>query len=110
MPSDEFWRPNAEHDPAPALRKMRCPLLVLLGGQDKSTATVENAPLFERILSESGHPDYTVRVFPNGNHGLFETETGRFLEDELPELTRLVPGYLETMSEWLETRILESTP
>ena len=43
--------------------------------------------------------DFAISVFPNASH-LF-MEASRPSDEELPRLTRMVPGYYELVSSWL---------
>jgi len=56
--------------------------------QTRSERTVE-------ALAESNHPDYEIEVFPNAS--LFLTVPG--------SATEFVPGYLDTMTRWLGSRV-----
>ncbi len=40
-----------------------------------------------------------MKVFPSANHGLLHRQTGG--TKELPLMRRYVPGYIETLFEWL---------
>ena len=69
-------RSDWQYDPLPYWREVRVPVYVMLGALDRSVPTAESAPLLRAALRDAGISDATVRVFPNGNHGLMEAQTG----------------------------------
>jgi pimeloyl-ACP methyl ester carboxylesterase len=99
LPQAEFWVPNGAYDPIPALEQLTAPIFIAFGEHDKYTPVAENLPIMESIFAD--HPNATIRVFPNANHGIFETLTGKRLDDEFPELKRIAPGYFEAMVAWV---------
>jgi hypothetical protein len=101
LPPRDFWAPNGAYDPMPALRAYRGPVLAVFGGRDITKDVPRNATLRRDALAQSGNPHSSVRVIDDANHGLFETKTGLPLELELPLLTRIAPGYLETITSFL---------
>jgi dienelactone hydrolase len=74
-------------DPLPVLRRAKTPSLWLLGARDLSTPAERSSQNLEE-LRKQGAP-ITVKVYPNGNHGLHDISTGRRL-----------PFYEDTV-EWL---------
>jgi len=91
-----------DFDPAPTLRRVRVPALVLQGGTDWQVAP-EQAQAIAAALREGGNRDVTVRVFPTLNH--------LFLPDPAPKISaehyatlpsKEVPGeVLSTLAEWM---------
>jgi fermentation-respiration switch protein FrsA (DUF1100 family) len=91
------------HDPAPALQKVRCPVLALFGANDLQVAPAVNAPPIERALRSGGNRDVTVRVIPRANHLFQETDSGSPML--YPTLKKeFVPGLLDTITTWLVAR------
>ena len=66
-------------DPLPALRALRIPIYWAYGGLDRHQPTGLDVPVLQQLRSETG-ADLTWRVFPNGDHGLFEVQTGLLSE------------------------------
>jgi pimeloyl-ACP methyl ester carboxylesterase len=99
----QWWRLRGGYDPASALEKVRCPVLVLLGEVDRAIPSRESAAAFERAFRASGNRDYTIRILPKANHGLLLGETG--LGSESPRLREYSPGYMDGMADWLLTRV-----
>jgi pimeloyl-ACP methyl ester carboxylesterase len=96
------WRTVYSYDPALALEKVTCPVLALFGALDNSTPVPQTIANMQRALKTAGNSNFTYRVFPKGNHGLLESETG--YNSEIPKLKRFVPGLFETMTIWLRRR------
>jgi hypothetical protein len=75
-------------DPVPVLARAKTPSLWLLGARDLSTPAERSKQTLEK-LRDQGVP-ITVKVYPDGDHGLHSTTTGR----PLP--------YWEDTIEWLK--------
>jgi len=110
LPSqDEFerygslWGQFRAYDPIPQLQQVTCPVLALFGGRDTVVPPAKNAPLLERALKAGGNRDYTITVFPDGDHVIMATPTGA--RRDVPLWTQFVPGYFATMLDWLRARV-----
>jgi pimeloyl-ACP methyl ester carboxylesterase len=97
-----FWKRILDHDPAPVLAKLRCPVLALFGGRDRNVLAQKNADRWDAALGRGRHVDYTLVTLPTANHVLFEARLGTV--SEFPGLRRFAPGYAETLRAWLERR------
>lgn len=104
LPGGRFWKLNGYYDPMPALMKIKIPVLMLAGALDRYSDTARNMALFRRIFETNGNTDVTYKVFPNANHALLETSTGKPDEVELPELKRFAEGYFEFLGSWLRAK------
>ncbi len=99
----EHWRSlPIEFDPAPAIKKVRVPVLALFGGLDRTVLPSQNAEKWRSVLREGGNKNYSIKIFPTGNHMLLEAHTGA--EDEIPMLQRFVPDYASELAGWLRQR------
>jgi uncharacterized protein len=88
------------YDPAPALEKVKCPVLAIIGEKDLQVPPKENLPAIEEALKKSGNKNYTVKELSGLNH-LFQTaETGSPLEYGKIEET-MSPLALDTITDWL---------
>ena len=88
------------YDPAPALRKVTCPVLALNGSLDKQVLPEQNLPPIRKALQESGNKHYEVDELPGLNH-LFQTaKTGAPTEYAQIEET-MSPVALEKISSWV---------
>lgn len=95
-----------DHDPAPTLRRMRAPALVLQGAKDWQVAP-EQAEVIAAALREGGNRDVTVRVFPGLNH-LFLADPGDSATPggyaSLPS-KEVPPEVLDALADWLVERL-----
>ncbi|MBB5867010.1 pimeloyl-ACP methyl ester carboxylesterase [Allocatelliglobosispora scoriae] len=83
----------AGHDPEPVLARLRCPLLLVFGGDDVLVPVDDSVRAVERILSSTGHPDFTTVVFPGADHAV-RLGTGE-----------RAPGFDEFVTGWLRRRL-----
>lgn len=56
------------YDPLPAIRAIRCPVLLAFGGKDEVIDSTRNAALWEKALKEGKCRDFAVAVFPDAGH------------------------------------------
>lgn len=85
-------------DPFPALRALRIPIYWAYGGLDRHQPTGLDVHVLQQLRAETG-ADYTWRVFPNGDHGLFEVQTG--LLSERRTSRGLSPDFVPSVDAWL---------
>jgi pimeloyl-ACP methyl ester carboxylesterase len=87
-----FYRYMLDYDPIPFIEKITCPILVLYGGADIFALPEIHKDKFADTLKKAGNKDYTIKVIPKADHIFTENwgVNGTF-----------VPGFLETMSDWL---------
>ncbi|MBI5280052.1 MAG: alpha/beta fold hydrolase [Candidatus Solibacter usitatus] len=88
------------YDPAPALAKLKCPVLVLNGEKDVQVLADQNLPPLEAALKKGGNRDYRIVRLPGLNH-LFQTaKTGLPAEYAQIEET-MAPSMLEALTLWI---------
>ena len=87
------------YNPYPFVEEMIKPGLWLYGGLDKSVPVEESLANLKEIKNRWKRK-FTIKVFPNANHGMKESKTGNRWEKPTP--TKTVEGYFETMEKWLE--------
>ncbi|HEX7287947.1 MAG TPA: alpha/beta fold hydrolase [Candidatus Angelobacter sp.] len=88
------------YDPAPALRKIKCPVLVINGEKDLQVPPAQNLPAIRKALEEGGNKHFEVVEMPGLNH-LFQTaKTGSPNEYAQIEET-VAPAALEKIAAWL---------
>jgi len=85
-------------DPRPLLRKLRIPVLWLFGGLDMNQPTDLDVEALQQLKAETGS-DYSWRVFPDGNHGIFEVDTG--LNAELEHSRGMPAAFFTTVHDWI---------
>jgi pimeloyl-ACP methyl ester carboxylesterase len=98
-----WFRYFLTYDPRPALRTLRCPVLVLNGEKDLQVPPDQNLPEIEKALHEAGNTDVTIVELPGLNH-LFQTATTGS-PSEYAEIEETInPVVLEKTADWLRTR------
>lgn len=96
-PFRQFYRRIIDFDPAPILQRLSIPSLWLLGDKDAEMPAAETATALEQLRARG--KSVTVRTFVGADHSLFVVQAGPTFR-----WPRLVPGYIETFTEWvLET-------
>jgi uncharacterized protein len=89
-----------KYDPAPALRKVKVPVLMTFGELDLQVPVNQNKPKMEEALRAGGNNNFKSIIFPKANHLYQEAKTGS--PGEYSELQKeFVPGFLQTISDWL---------
>jgi pimeloyl-ACP methyl ester carboxylesterase len=91
------WDHVLTFDPLPALGRVTCPVLGVFGELDTATPAKRTAENMRRVLTQAGHTDFTIKVFPNAGHSL----------SELPSKSRMAPGLFETLRSWLHEHVGE---
>lgn len=101
--SSPWWRHFLSYDPAPTLQRVRCPVLALIGGNDRQVPAAENLPAIRTVLQAGGNMDATVRELPGLNH-LFQTsDTGAPADYASIEET-MAPSALSLIADWVIER------
>jgi hypothetical protein len=95
-----WFRYFMSYDPATALRKVTCPVLVLNGEKDKQVPPAQNLPAIRKALEQAGNKHFEIDELPSLNH-LFQTaKTGSPSEYAQIEET-IAPVALDKMSTWI---------
>ena len=95
-----WFRYFLTYDPAIALRKVTCPVLVLNGEKDKQVLPEQNLPPIRQALTQAGNKHFEVDELPGLNH-LFQTaNTGSPTEYAGIEET-MSPVALEKINTWI---------
>jgi uncharacterized protein len=95
-----WFRYFMTYDPAPALRKVTCPVLAINGEKDMQVPPKQNLPAIRKALEQGGNKHFEVEEIPGLNH-LFQTaKTGSPAEYASIEET-ISPVALEKMSTWI---------
>lgn len=87
---------EANHDPVEPLEKVRQPVLALWGGKDRIQPPAQSARVLRGALERGGNAQYTIRFFPDAEHGLRSSPDGFVVRE------RFVPGYPETVASWVK--------
>ena len=89
-----------KYDPYPALTKLKCPVLALIGEKDLQVPPNSNLPAIEKALAEGGNKNFKTLELPGLNHLFQQCETGAVAEYAQIEET-ISPEVLEIISEWI---------
>ena len=88
------------YEPAPTLRKVKCPVLALNGEKDLQVPPEENLAAIEKYLKEGGKTSVATRMLPGLNHLFQESETGAPSEYSSLEET-FSPVALDEITKWI---------
>ena len=105
MAADPWMKFFLTHDPAATMRKVKTPVLILTGANDKQ-AVPEQVPLQEAAFKQGGNKDVTARVVPGLNH-LFVEDADGFPGNysKLPAPVVMRDDVLKTIGDWLVVRL-----
>jgi pimeloyl-ACP methyl ester carboxylesterase len=99
----EWFKYFGSYDPAPALAKTKCPVLVMIGENDVQVDPLLNLPAIEKALRQGKNPDFELHTLDKLNH-LFQTsDTGSLQEYSRIEETIAKPA-LDLITNWLSDR------
>ena len=93
-----------EYDPAPALRKVTCPVLALIGEKDTQVSPLQNLPAIRAALQASGNKDFETVELPGLNHLFQSARTGAPAEYGQIEET-IAPKALDKIASWIAARV-----
>lgn len=94
----QFWNLIRSYDPVPVMERVTCPVLAIFGAKDTFLPAEKSARIGQAALDKAGNDDATIRIFPDGDHSLIESETGGLLETA--RARRFVPGYFDLLQDW----------
>lgn len=92
-----FWH----YDPAPTIKKVKCPVLAINGELDLNVNADTNLAAIEAALKEGGNNRYLLRKLPKLNHLLQTAITGSGQEYAKIEET-VAPLALDEVTAWLK--------
>ncbi|MGJ5817509.1 alpha/beta hydrolase family protein [Paludibaculum fermentans] len=88
------------YDPAPALEKVKCPVLAVNGEKDLQVLPDQNLPRIEAALKKGGNRDFSIVRLPGLNH-LFQTATTGAAAEYAQIEETMAPVLLDTVSRWI---------
>jgi fermentation-respiration switch protein FrsA (DUF1100 family) len=95
------------YDPAPALRKVTCPVLALIGEKDTQVSAAHNLPAIRAALKAGGNKDFEALELPGLNHLFQSAKTGAPAEYGQIEET-ISPNALDKIGSWIAAHELPS--
>ena len=101
MAADPWMKFFLTYDPAATMRKVKTPVLILTGSNDKQ-AVPEQVALEEAAFKAGGNKDVTARVVPGVNH-LFVEDADGFPGNyaKLPAPVVMRSDVVQTITDWL---------
>jgi dipeptidyl aminopeptidase/acylaminoacyl peptidase len=105
MAADPWMKYFLTIDPAANMRKVKTPVLILTGSNDKQ-AVPEQVALQEAAFKEGGNKDVTARVLPGLNH-LFVEDADGFPGNysKLPAPMVMSADAVRTVTDWLAKQL-----
>jgi len=105
MAADPWMKFFITYDPAPTMRRVKTPVLILTGSRDQQ-AVPEEVKLIEAAFKEGGNKDVTARVLPDLNH-LFVQDTDGFPGNytKLPPPVMMHADVVKMIADWLAQRL-----
>ena len=105
MAADPWMKFFLTYDPAPTMRRVKTPVLILTGSRDQQ-AVPEQVALQEAAFKEAGNKDVTARVLPDLNH-LFVQDTDGFPGNyaKLPPPVMMRADAVAMIVDWLAQRL-----
>jgi dienelactone hydrolase len=95
---------EANHDPVGPLEQVRQPVLALWGEKDRIEPPAESARILRGALKRGGNAQYTIRFFPDAEHGLHSSPDGFIVRE------RFVPRYPEMVASWVREVVRGEAP
>lgn len=92
-----------KYNPAPALEKVKCPVLAINGEKDLQVPPKENLEAIKNALTKGGNKKVTTKELPNLNHLFQECKTGS--PDEYAKIEQTFsPTALTEILNWMQTQ------
>jgi pimeloyl-ACP methyl ester carboxylesterase len=88
------------YDPTKALRKLKIPVLAIIGSRDVQVPASQNLPAISAALTAAGNRDFTVKELPGLNHMFQRCNQCTVAEYSSIEET-FSPAALEVIGDWL---------
>jgi alpha-beta hydrolase superfamily lysophospholipase len=90
------------YDPAPALERVKCPVLAVNGTKDLQVPATENLTTISDALKKGGNTNVTIKEYRGLNHLFQECTTGLPAEYGVIEQT-FSPEVLKDLTEWINS-------
>ncbi len=100
MVQSPWFRYFLTYDPRPALAKVHCPVLAIIGEKDRQVPVKENLSQIEAALKTAGNHRVTAKELPGLNHLFQKCTTGTPSEYAQIEQT-LDPSAISVIADWI---------
>ena len=97
------WSWVASYNPAADITRLKCPVLIMFGDQDREAPPELSVRKWRDGLAEAGDEDTTIMVFPGAGHGI---RMGRHSNDG--KRPPFAAGYREAMLGWLWLHVVQA--
>ncbi len=94
-----------DFDALPLWEKYNGPVLGVFAELDALTSMQQVVPVFAKTLASRSNTDFTITVFPKAHHIIMEMEKSNPDDDDIARVKRYVPGYFDSMTDWLLKRV-----
>jgi len=88
------------------LNKIACPVLAIFGEKDSQVDWRSAKSLYENTIGKNQIADLSIKTLPFCNHNIQKCSTGGFFENLEKYDWQTCEGYFETMTNWLEEKVL----
>jgi len=88
------------YDPAPTLKRVECPVLLIFGELDAQVTAEQNREVMEKALQSGGNSRFQTAIIPRANHLFQLANTGSVAEYASLEKA-FAPELLPTLTNWL---------
>ncbi|HEX8905125.1 MAG TPA: alpha/beta hydrolase, partial [Longimicrobiaceae bacterium] len=88
------------YDPRPDLRRIRVPVLVVMGANDRVFPPDTVVRRMRETLAQAGNRDVTTHIVPGASHGLMAVQTWR----GRPFRRAISPEFLQVLTGWIADR------
>jgi pimeloyl-ACP methyl ester carboxylesterase len=96
-----------DFNPVDYWKLVKTPVLAMYGEADTQVQADESRTILQQALPDVKNHHRTVYIYPKAKHIFLEAETG--CDEEMPTLSRIVPGYYQTLMNWA-VRQIRATP
>ena len=100
IPADDnyWWKlypKMADFNPIPYWAKVSVPIFLMHGEQDDMCPVHPGLDRIVQVLSETGHQNVTVKIFPNADHSF------RLIQTPSQVWPHIAPDFLDSLSKWV---------
>jgi hypothetical protein len=95
---NEYFRQHLKLDLPTAVKRLRCPALILQGERD-ANVLAHHAITVAQALADAGNKQVVVRIFPNLSHSFMPSPLDKAVPPE--HRTQISQEFLDTLQQWV---------